>query len=328
MAIQSKYPVALPPDTILAGQYIVEEVLGQGGFGITYRVRDYKTKMPFAVKEFFPEGFAFRNSGRFVLPYSGDRKEIFEYSKKSFLEEAKTLAKFIGYNGIVRIYSYFEENGTAYFVMDYIHGQNFDRYIRKHGNRISVEDALKKILPVLDTLGIVHNQGLIHRDISPDNIYIRNDGAVILLDFGAARYSFGRKSRMLDVILKPGYAPKEQYSRSGKLGPYTDIYSLAATFYRAITGSVPQESLERLEDDRLFPPHYLGIEISPTKENALMRALSIQPQDRFQSVSDFKAALLQDEFPGSTYHSFDPNRINEGMPTQYPDYEITTQYIN
>ena len=138
----------------------------------------------------------------------------------------------------------------------------------------------------------VHREGIIHRDLTPDNIYITNNGAVKLLDFGAARYSLGDKSRSLDVILKHGFAPKEQYTRRGKQGPFTDIYSLGATFYFALTGKRPPDSVERLDEDDLVPPSRLGVKIEDFKEDALLRALSPQPQDRFQSMIEFKNALI------------------------------------
>lgn len=297
--MNEKYPLALPTGTVLAGQYIVEKVLGQGGFGITYEAVDYKTSERVAVKEFFPDAMATRTNHTTVLPFSGERGENYEYGKTCFLQEAETLAQFIGNENIVRIHSYFEENGTAYFVMDFIEGTSFDDYLRQQGGKISYEEAAGILVPVMDALSVVHSRGIVHRDVTPDNIYITKEGVVKLLDFGAARYSLGDQSRSLDIILKHGFAPKEQYTRRGKQGPYTDIYALGATFYFALTGKRPPDSVERLDEDDLVPPSSLGVQISAAAEDAILKALSVQPADRFQNMMAFKGALLNLQQPAA-----------------------------
>lgn len=310
MSVDEKYPLALPVGTILAGQYTIDKVLGQGGFGITYMATDYKTKGKVAVKEFFPDTLAYREVTS-VISYPGERSENFEYGKTGFLQEAKTLAEFIGCENIVRIYSYFEENGTAYFVMEYIEGTSFDAYLKQKGGKISCEEAGKILIPIMDALAIVHSKGIVHRDVTPDNIYITNDGTVKLLDFGAARYSLGDKSRSLDVILKHGFAPKEQYTRRGKQGPFTDIYSLGATFYFALTGKRPPDSVERLDEDDLIPPSSLGVQLTEYQEEAILKALNVQPSDRYQSMLDFKAAYLNAE----TMSKAQPIQTSQPAPT-------------
>lgn len=290
--MNEKYPLALPEGTVLAGQYIVEKVLGQGGFGITYEAKDHKTGERVAVKEFFPDAMATRTNQTTVSAFSGEKGENYAYGKTCFLQEAETLAKFIGNENIVRIHSYFEENGTAYFVMDFIEGTSFDEYLKQRGGKIPYEEAARILIPVMDALSAVHSKGIVHRDVTPDNIYITKEGVVKLLDFGAARYSLGDQSRSLDIILKHGFAPKEQYTRRGKQGPYTDIYALGATFYFALTGKRPPDSVERLDEDDLVPPSSLGVQISGAAEDAILKALSVQPADRFQSMMDFKSALL------------------------------------
>ena len=289
--MNEKYPLALPEGTVLAGQYIIQRVLGQGGFGITYEAKDHKTGNRVAVKEFFPDAMATRTEHTTVSAYSGERGESFAYGKSCFLQEAETLAKFIGNENIVRIHSYFEENGTAYFVMDFIEGTSFDEYLRERGGKIPFDEAVRILVPVMDALSAVHSQGIVHRDVTPDNIYITQEGVVKLLDFGAARYSLGDKSRSLDIILKHGFAPKEQYTRRGRQGPYTDVYALGATFYFALTGKRPPDSVERMDEDDLVPPSSLGVEIGSAAEDAILQALSIQPADRFQSMMAFKNAM-------------------------------------
>ena len=289
--MSDKYPMALAPGSVLAGQYIIDKVLGQGGFGITYAATDHKTGNKVAVKEFFPDTMATRQ-GTTVIPFTGERGDSFSYGKDRFLDEAQTLAQFIGNENIVRIHTYFEENGTAYFVMDYVEGTSFDVYIREHGGKLDWEETAKILIPVMDALGAVHSKGIVHRDVTPDNIYITKDGSVKLLDFGAARYSLGDKSRSLDVVLKHGFAPKEQYTRRGKQGPFTDIYALGATFYFALTGKRPPDSIDRIEDDELVPPSRLGAKITSAAEEAILMAMNINPQDRFQSMKAFKTAML------------------------------------
>ena len=278
---------------MLNGSYIVGRVLGQGGFGITYIARDYRTKAMVVIKEYFPDTMAARMDGRTVSAYSGQRSEGFQYGKKCFLEEAKTLAEFIGNPNIVRVHCYFEENGTAYFVMDYVEGVNFGKYLKDHGGRISWEEARRMLFPVMDALAAVHAKGIIHRDVSPDNIFITKDGSVKLLDFGAARYSLGDRSRSLDVVLKHGYAPKEQYTRRGRQGPYTDVYSMAATMYYAITFRVPPDSIDRADEDELILPSSLGLSISEKEEDVLLKALAVQAVDRYQTMLEFKEALAE-----------------------------------
>lgn len=297
---EGKFPMALPHGTILAGKYITGRVLGQGGFGITYVAQDYKSKQLVAMKEYLPDTMASRGANHTVTAYTGSAGENFNYGKDCFLEEAKTLAEFIGNENIVRVYSYFEEYGTAYFAMEYIEGESFQDYIKSHGGKISWEEATKFLLPVMDALIAVHSKGIIHRDVTPDNIYITKEGVVKLLDFGAARYSLGDKSRSLDVVLKHGFAPKEQYTRHGRQGPYTDVYTVGASFYFALTGKKPPDAIDRIEEDNLIPPTSLGVAIPAAAEDAILKALSIQTQERFQTMSEFKASLLGTVASGQT----------------------------
>lgn len=291
--MNEKYPLALPENTVLAGQYIIQTVLGQGGFGITYKALDRKTGKTVAVKEFFPDTMATRVPGNTeITAYPGDRGENFIYGKQCFLQEAETLAQFIGNENIVQIYSYFEEYGTAYFVMDYIEGTSLDEYVKKQGGKLSYEEASSLLIPVMDALSAVHKKGIVHRDVSPDNIYITSDGKVKLIDFGAARQSLGDKSQSLDVILKHGFAPKEQYMRRGKQGPYTDVYALGATFYYVLTGRKPLDALERVDNDELVAPSVFGAKLPKSAEDAIFKALDVQSQDRFQSMEKFKDALM------------------------------------
>lgn len=305
-----KYPAALPADTILAGQYIIVDVLGQGGFGITYLAEDYGTKTNVAVKEYFPEMMAMRSTASLeVKTYTDERLDNFKFGMDSFLEEARVLAQFQGNPYIVGVQKYFEENGTAYFVMDYIDGIDFKTYIRQNGGKLSWEAVWGIMSPVMDALDAVHKKGLIHRDVTPDNILIARDGTIKLLDFGAARYSLGDRSRSLDVVLKPGYAPKEQYIRRGRQGAFTDVYSTAACFYAALSGFLPPESLERMEEDNLVLLSARGVRISQRAEEAIVKALEVRAEDRYQTMAEFRQALMESEPK--------PQPIPEPQPVSY-----------
>ena len=286
-----KYPVALRAGTLLNNRYIVGRVLGQGGFGITYLAWDTKLEAKMAIKEFMPGELATRVDGTTVSVMAESKTEAFTYGAERFQEEARTLAKFIGNPNIAGVSDCFDENDTSYFVMDYIEGISFKTYIANHGGKVGVEDALNVMIPVLRALTAVHQEGFIHRDVTPDNIYITKDGVVKLLDFGSARYSIGDKSKSLDVILKVGYAPKEQYIRRSRQGPFTDVYSCAACFYAAITGYLPPESLERMDQDTLVPISQQGIEIPEYLDKAILKGLAVQPEDRFQSAAEFLEAI-------------------------------------
>lgn len=289
---RESHPLALPPGSILYGRYIVGKVLGQGGFGITYLAQDYKTKKNVAIKEFFPDTMATRTGFASVTPFTGDRSEHFSYGKSTFLNEAKTMAEFTGQESIVQVYSYFEENNTGYFVMEYVDGCSLQHHIKQNYGRISWDDTIQIILPVMDALSVMHEKGIIHRDVAPDNIYIKADGTVKLLDFGAARHSLGNVSRSLDVVVKHGFAPKEQYHRHGRQGPFTDVYSVAATIYYAITGARPDDAIERLDEDNLPLPSTLGAKITLEQEDTLLKGIAIKAEDRYQTMAEFREALL------------------------------------
>ena len=286
-----KFLQALPPGSVLNGRYITGRVLGQGGFGITYIAQDYNTRELAAIKEYFPSALATRTGSRSVMAYSSFNKDSFSFGKEQFLKEAKTLSQFSNHPNIVKIYKFFEENGTAYFVMEYLKGDSLKGYVRKKGGRLSWQDTLNILLPVMKALEDVHRKGIIHRDISPDNIAMADDGKVKLLDFGAARYSMGERSQSLSVVLKHGFAPVEQYYSHGRQGAWTDVYAMAATFYNVLTGRMVPSSIDRILDDCLILPSTLGISIPAYAEAALAKALAVRREDRFQTMEEFEAAL-------------------------------------
>ncbi len=231
----------LAPGSVLNGRFVVGKTLGQGGFGITYAGYDLTVDTKVAIKEFYPDGGVSRQKDLYtILPYSEKKtEELFTDGKAKFLKEAQKLAKFTDTEGIVQVKDYFEENGTAYIVMEYVEGPTLIQYLNKLGQPILPSDLYILLTPIFNALEKVHAQGVLHRDISPDNIIVSPSTAK-LLDFGAARdFSLlGEKSNTINI--KAGYAPEEQYLTHGKQGPWTDVYALSATCYRAVTGKTPR----------------------------------------------------------------------------------------
>lgn len=284
----------LRPGLVLKGHYLLGKVLGYGGFGTTYLAWDETMHRTVAIKEYLPTVFATRGTERtMVTVYAGAKAEQFDKGRRQFLEEARKLARFTGHESIVGVYDFFEENGTAYIVMEYLDGETLTEYLRRE-RRMTFDAALRVITPILKALQDVHKEGIIHRDIAPDNIRITKDGKIKLLDFGAAREASVNHSHSLSVIYKPGYAPEEQYQSRGEQGPWTDVYALAATFYRMITGTKPAPALERLVNDTLVPPSELGVKITKNQETALLNALNVRRENRTQSAEAFLTELQSD----------------------------------
>ena len=274
--------------TRLIGRYTIEGVLGQGGFGITYLGMDELHKKKVAIKEFFPQGIVTRNieyEDTVTVTLVGE-KENYDKGKERFLKEAQTMAMFSKDKGIVKALDFFEINNTAYIVMEYLEGVTLKQYLREN-ERIAAEDLVELLVPLIEALDEIHSQGLIHRDISPDNIMVLPDGRIKLMDFGAARdyTEFGEKS--LSIVLKPGYAPPEQYQTHGVQGPWTDIYALCATMYKCITGENPPDAIDRLVDDHLKKISAFGFTVSPQIEEAIIKGMSVAAKDRYQNVGDF-----------------------------------------
>lgn len=280
----------LPVNSIVKGRYIVGKVLGAGGFGITYIGYDLKMNGKVAIKEFYMLNAVNRSQSLTVVPTNEKTGEAFGKGKERFLGEAKVLAQFMDEPGIVQVRDFFEENGTVYIVMEYIEGETLSQYAKREGPQ-SFEKIINMLEPVMLALGKVHKKGLIHRDISPSNIMLEKDGTVRLLDFGAARVQSLMGERSLSVMLKPGYAPEEQYRSHGEQGPWTDVYAMCATIYRLITGKVPPISTDRTFQDDIVPPSKLGAKISPQEEAALMRGLAVKSSERIRSMDELLKCL-------------------------------------
>ena len=285
-------PHRLAAGTLLGGRYLIGDAIGEGGFGITYIGLDVNLEMKVAVKEFYPHGYANRNNGvtNDVTLVTTKELTYFDNAKERFLAEAKSIAKFSDEPAIVDVRDYFTENNTAYIVMEYIDGVTLAAHIKQYGV-FSADELFRRMEPLMKALGRMHRENVIHRDISPDNIMIDTDGSFKLMDFGSARYFAGENKRTMSVVLKPGYAPFEQYSAEGDQGPWTDVYGLSATIYKCITGVTPPDAMSRCQKDKLQPPSVMGVVIAPPQENAIMQGLRVYPNDRLQSIEAMFSVL-------------------------------------
>ena len=283
-------PIFLPHGTILAGHYRVGRVLGRpGGFGITYLGWDVNLQQRVAIKEYLPREIAARQPNSLeVNVHTADDKRGFEFGKEQFLREARIVAK-LDHPNIVRVRNFFNANATAYLVMDYYEGMSLGDYLSSVRNKLEPELAVPLVKPILEGLQYVHERGLVHRDLKPHNIYLAAIGRPIVLDFGAARQAAGDRVQSLSVVLTEGYAPLEQYQRRAVQGPWTDVYGVAATLYRMITGAAPPIALDRIGRDPVEDGGWSAV--PPTLVPALRMALAVRPSDRYQSATEFLAAL-------------------------------------
>lgn len=289
--IENRPGLHLPPGTELQTRYRVGRILGQGGFGATYLGWDDRLQVKVAVKEYYPSNLIARApDGSGVLPFSDDHARSFGAGLSRFLEEARLLARLREVKEIVGVQDFFEENATAYIVMELLEGYTFKRYVAENGGRIECRRALGVLAPIAKALQTVHDQGLVHRDISPDNIFLTSTGERKLLDFGAARHAAGHDPNFT-VILKPGYAPPEQYAQDSRQGPWTDVYAMCATLYCAVTGRPPPNATDRFVNDSVPRPSAIGVDLPPAFETALLKGLSMRWQDRPQSMRELLKAL-------------------------------------
>ena len=275
----------LPAGTLVADRYEILEVIGQGGFGITYKAYDSVLDVPVAIKEFYPSGIASRYHEQSLDVQVGgsENRRLFEEGKKKFLEEARILARFSEDPNVVGVRNFFEDNQTVYIVMQYLQGESLKEYIEKNG-KISFDEAYRLLRPVMQSLGRIHAAGLIHRDISPSNLIRMRTGKVKLIDFGTAREYSTDGDKSLSIVLKPGYAPAEQYQTHGLQGPWTDVYALCASIYKLITEITPENSLNRMVNDEVRLPSECGAEISAAQEEVLMQGLAVRESDRIRSM--------------------------------------------
>lgn len=286
-----KEPIHLQPGTVLAERYIIGRAVGSGGFGIIYNAWDTKLEIIVAVKEFFATRLVTRAAKTKNVIINKKSQAEFEYRKARFLAEARNMAKFGAHKSIPNVFEFFEENGTAYIVMELLHGMGMNEYLRKN-KKADIDFTIMVANEVGNALKSMHDIGIIHRDVAPDNIYINSekDLSIKLLDLGAAKLTDAEED-VVDIILKPGYSPVEQYDNTMSIGPWTDIYALGASVYVMLTGIKPDESTNRKIADTLIPPHEIDPEIPENISNTVMKAMAIDRHMRFKSIPEFLKAL-------------------------------------
>ena len=295
-------PRCLKPGTLLNNRFYVGIVLGEGGFGVTYIGWDTILDMTGAIKEYFPANVASRDCTASLTNdiniFGGRSEQEYKLGLERYIREARTLSKFHDLHGIVDIRDFFHENNTAYLVMEYLKGPTLEEHIKQYG-RMKPEYVFQIMKPVMRSLEKIHQAGMVHRDISPDNIML-SDGCIKLIDFGAARLANNDNNKSLTVVLKRGFAPEEQYRSNGKQGPWTDVYAICATIYYMLTGKKPPESIERTYEDTLQSFDELEIPVDKEKSDALMKGLAPIYQNRYQSIRDLCNDLYSDsEIPPS-----------------------------
>ena len=285
--------IHMDPGTILHNRYSIGKVLGFGGFGVTYLGWDGKLEMKVAIKEYLPSEFSTRMPGETKISiFRGEKEEQFNEGLEKFVEEAKRLAIFKNEDGIVRVYDSFKENETAYIIMEYLEGETLTALLERDGI-VSEDKAVEMLMPIMKSLKVVHKEGILHRDIAPDNIFITKTGETKLIDFGASRYATTSHSRSLTVIIKPGYSPEEQYRSNGDQGPHTDVYALGATLYKMLSGKTPPDAMERRakfegqNKDILVEPRKINKKISQVSEVAILNAMNVRVQDRTPDIQSF-----------------------------------------
>lgn len=288
----------LSEGTIVGERYRLERVLGVGGYGITYRGLDTRLGRLVAVKEYFPSLWASRYSAWGpVLQCQAGMEEPFQNGLSRFLDEARTLVQLSDVPAVVRVSDFFQENGTAYLVMDYLDGKNLKQMADGFGGRIPADVLIPVLAPVILALRQVHEKGMIHRDISPDNIMMLSDGSVRLIDFGNARDT--TENRSMTLAMKQGFAAPEQYRSRGQ-GTYTDVYGICATMYYCLTGKLPPQPMDRLTGAPFPTPSELGVSLSNQWEQTIMDGLDLYVNKRIQTMEELWQRLYVDTAASAT----------------------------
>ena len=281
-------PAALPCGTVLHERYMIGRMLGQGGFGITYIGFDYTLETPVCIKEFFPVGGAMRSPGSTHVYWGTDTTgAAMKQGRETFVKEARKAVKVRSLGSVVNVWDVFYENETAYIVMEYISGVTLKDYLIRRGRVLDVKECTELLLPVIHDLQGVHEKGIVHRDISPDNLMIREDGRVMLLDLGAAKDLSKGSTQSSQLVAKRGFSPPEQYTEKGEIGPWTDVYAMCATIYWCMTGKTIPEAMERMLGDAIEYPDSLP----PAWAEVLRRGLEMNSNDRINDMCKLEGAL-------------------------------------
>lgn len=313
------YESALDTFSVLKDKYLLGKVLGKGGFGITYLAQDIATGTLCCIKEYLPSEFARRSSdGATLVPREKGSKaiQIYEHGRTRFIDEADTLNKLRDNKIVVNIIDFFEQNNTAYFVMEYLDGVSMKKLTAQHNKKLPYDVAKKIMEAVGVALVDVHEKNMLHRDISPENILITNNNEVKLIDFGAARDYIKAQNNGMSVVLKTGYAPPEQYSTNGSQGPWTDIYALAATFYTCVSGHTLLDSMFIMQGMKQPELADLDCGVDKKTSDIIAKAMDINYRNRYQSIREFLGELGTDIERFSNYLVMDTSE-------QYTRYEMS-----
>ena len=292
---------ALPKGSILL-EYKILSILGEGGFGITYKALDTISDKIVAIKEYMPSQFASRSQDNVTISFISKEKEMFEWGLKRFIEEAKLLQQLHHIN-IIKVEKFFRCNKTAYLVMEYYEGETLEKYLKKNrGLEFDRDEIVYHIMPIIEGLKAVHKKGFLHRDIAPDNIYLRKNNSSVLIDFGASRNALGIQSLPISAIVKQGYSPIEQYSLNSKQNETTDLYAVSAVIYEMITGKRPSEATYRqteMFDDNPDPLEDITSSYQDRFEllflQTITKGLEIRQKDRIQTIQEFQEGLVKED---------------------------------
>ena len=275
----------LPRNTVLHGRYEIRDVIAEGGMGIVYLGYDPVLETKVSIKEYFPRRYAMRIPEEVSLQiYAGSSSEIFRTELDKFIKEARTLARFGALDSIVSVKDFFYENETGYMVMEYVEGETVKQLVEREG-RMEPLSVLRLMKPVLDCLSVIHREKLLHRDIAPDNLILREDGRLVLIDFGTARFLRADDEQTMTIYYKSGYSAGEQYAPHTEKGPYTDVYGICTTMYFMLTGVSPEESVRRILHDRVVPlSQYRDIDLPDSAKKAIEKGMAVDIQKRYADV--------------------------------------------
>ena len=284
----------LPGTSLFDGKYIIEKKIGSGGFGITYLAKHSTLEKLYAIKEFFINGFNIRNNKSNHVDLSGIEVKSFEKLRQRFFDEARTMAK-LNHDAVVKVLDIFNENGTSYMVMPFIQGITLQNMVEKNGP-FEYELAVNYIVQICEALSYIHSKGILHRDVTPDNVIVKPDQKIVLIDFGSARKFTNDMTQRHTAIVKQGFAPMEQYSATSHKGAYTDLYSLGAVFYYILTGKRPMDATERV-NSKIKEPIELNPEIPEQINAVIMKAMEMDSQSRYQSADEMIHDIMSGEYP-------------------------------
>lgn len=277
----------------LFDRYKIIEVVGFGGFGILYKANDLFLDKVIAIKEYFPTSLVHRiKNSSFVEAYSSMAEITFLQGKERFLKEAQSMSKFSQHDNIVNIYNYFETNNTAYIIMEYLAGISLKKYLQQK-SKLMIDEAESIAIAIIGALEIMHGEKIIHRDVSPDNIFICDNGKIKLIDFGASHFADDTTDAEYTIIIKPGYAPPEQYQSKGKQGAWTDIYALGATLYQVVTGIKPEESINRQVNDSVVSIKTINPLIPDFFCNIIEKCMALNYEVRYKNVNEIKKSITE-----------------------------------